>query len=310
MHALRSPTTPTLPFFLLLVFAASAVAQELPPPGERPPRQARRAEAPPPPPPPQAMHGHAPGMDAAPQAPPGPGPAPFVPPEPRTTHVVPIRHADAHEIARLVGAHYGQGEGFRVAAIARSNALAVSTPRGMDAAPLLELIAELDQPAVQAEAGPVIEPVVLKAADAERVADHLRMLLSPEGRQRGPVMVVADRQASAVWLSGPHGQVETAAAVARRMDELTIAAMGDGGQRDSAQLRFYPLRHAAAGPLSDTLNAIMQSMQERVRVLADAQSNTLIANANETQHARIAAVLERLDVQSRTPLRAPRTTDE
>jgi len=176
---------------------------------------------------------------------------------------LPLRHAAATDIAAMVSRVYadgaaGQGESrgrVMVAADSRTNSLIVRADNPARVARIRELVQNLDAPT---GAGGNLHVVYLKNAEAVRVAQTLRAVLSGEA---SPLQVAS----AAPLVTAPAGQGQPLA----------------GGPGPS------PAPSAALGP-AGAGGGIIQ---------ADAASNAVIISASDAVYASLRAVIDKLDVR-------------
>jgi type II secretory pathway component GspD/PulD (secretin) len=70
-------------------------------------------------------------------------------------------------------------------------------------------------------------------------------------------------------------------------------------------LRAFRLRHAEASALAEEL----KKLEMNVRIVGDAESNTLIVAGPEVEMKEIAEVIEELDVESKAPKKSATKLD-
>jgi type II secretory pathway component GspD/PulD (secretin) len=201
------------------------------------------------------------------------------------------------DIGELVQRVFSGRGGAQIVIDPRTNALICIAPDEKTQAQVEALLKELDKPASNAaDSGYVIRSVALSAANAHQVTQQLLALYAPD---RGPgfVRIVPDTRANMLWLSGDAERVAQFEQVARQMDEAHSREASASGAT-KPELRFYTIRQVFAAPLAETINDVLKAMQIDLHVVADSQSNQIVAFADAGRHAHIAQLVKTLDTAS------------
>ncbi|MBI5863018.1 MAG: hypothetical protein HZB38_00625 [Planctomycetes bacterium] len=226
----------------------------------------------------------------------------------KETRVVALKKAQAAEVAHVLKSPMELYGLTRLAVDDRTNSLIVASDSADAVAGVIRLVEQLDQDAMPA-AEDAIESVALSSTDAKDVAGALQRLV-----RNVRVQIVAEEHGNSLWLSGQAVEVKKLVEVAKRMD-----AGAARRAEDHREVRYYKLNHARADLLAGTLARTAAMMSLDVPIVADSPSATIIAFAGPDDHARLAAIVERLDVAPRNaPIRedarpdgpAPRPADK
>jgi hypothetical protein len=190
------------------------------------------------------------------------------------------------------------GAPMRAAVDERTNSLVLSGPDKGTLEHARALLSELDRP-LEAPDGAgdyAVQSVVLKAADAREVSDHLEEI-APRTRGPSQVRFVADARANTVWVAGSEKSVGKFVALANEMDATTVAVQGALAE-GRPELHFHKLQHADARMVCGTINQVMKTMAVDVEVVPDAAANMLIAFAGSTEQDLITRIISELDIQA------------
>ncbi len=191
--------------------------------------------------------------------------------------VIPVRYGIASDLAVMVnkllepgGANAAGADGGRISVLAdpRINALVLRAPSAARANLAKSLIAKLDQPTAQLGN---IHVVYLKNADATKLAQTLRAVVTNEGTAAAGASALG---AAAGGMSGMSGASGAAA---------TSGAAGATGTAPSAALTAAPAQLSVGGAAGF--------------IQADASTNTLIITCNEEVYRNLRAVIDQLDVR-------------
>ena len=246
--------------------------------------------------------------------------------------IIPLQSADARQVAGSLGRIFRERqramklrpeESVSVQAEAGSNSLIVSGPAN-SLAEVEAMAKQLDaaQPKVAVE----IRIFELKNAQADRIANTLRTIITqagrgvtlPSGRRAGEhlielklvapgseeaaltslkqqVQVTADANSNRLIVTAEAGSFPIIAALVKSLD--------DSATQLARELRVLPLKQAAAGEVARMLTRIEQSrsralkQQVQITVAADTRTNTLVIDAPAREFDRISKLIAKLDVE-------------
>ncbi len=189
-----------------------------------------------------------------------------------TTRLVPLKHADARELAETLRqvyasrrssssySRYSSSYSYRptsgpatvpvvITANERTNSLLVSAADD-DQEAIAELIKTMDVPA-----GEDAEPmrlIRLQSADAVKLADTLKaMVPRPREGETQSVVIQAEPLSNSVLLRGPEAD--------RKMFEEMIATLDEATQEQAREIRKIPLKHVSASQLAQMLGQLYQA---------------------------------------------------
>ena len=238
-------------------------------------------------------------------------PEPKGPPPESNIVVVPVRHANAREAARVLRELLPLMEKHTVITVDEpTNAIILGADPQVALPKLQSVLAALDQPPSEtAEATNFqLQAVALKHALANEVADRLPALIggvSGKARIRGlggedrtSTRFIADPRANVVWISGESADVKAAAAYAAEMDKVTGLVGATVPRVEGLSLHAFPLRHADAEHTAEHV----QSLLPKIMVVGDDDSGTLLAVVSTDQASMIASIVEKIDVPRRSPV--------
>ncbi|MDW8478739.1 MAG: type II secretion system ATPase GspE [Xanthomonadales bacterium] len=174
--------------------------------------------------------------------------------------VMPLAHASAGELARILGGLYGN-EGLRAVADERANALVLSGERAVRLR-ARSLAAHLDLPPPEAAGG--TEVLFLRYAEAEALVPLLAELAKgfapPAAEGARGVSIQAHRETNALILSAPPAVQQALLAIARQLDvrraqvliEAIIVELADEATRElGVQWQSTDLRNTPGGGLGE-----------------------------------------------------------
>ena len=223
-----------------------------------------------------------------------------------------LEHADAEEVARVLGETVGAGSArrsrrgsqaaeVRISANPAGRSVVVAAPQPVHQT-VRALLAKLDTPAAAA-GGRVVEVVSLMHAKAEQLAEALG---AAQGSRRGRgqndrgVQVAPVGGANALLLAGPADQVA--------QTKSLVAALDSGSARLTSDMQIFQLTHAKAEDLAQTLETMLTGSQPTnrrrrgepaagaVRVAAQVQTNSLVVQGAPEKIALAAQMIEQFDV--------------
>ena len=195
--------------------------------------------------------------------------------------VVPVRYAIASDLAAMINKLMEPGAGGdsgRVTLVPdpRTNSLVVRAPSAARANLAKSLISKLDQPTAQAGN---VHVVYLKNAEATKLAETLRAVVSGEG--------------------GSSGSQSGSGSLASLGTGAGNSQMGQSNLGSSSQSGSSP-----SGPSNPALSSGSRSGQQAALgggqagfIQADATTNTLIITAPEAVYRNLRAVIDQLDVR-------------
>jgi general secretion pathway protein D len=194
--------------------------------------------------------------------------------------VIPVQYAIASDLATMLnklmepGAGSGGTDAGRVSVLAdpRTNALILRAPSAARANLAKSLIAKLDQPTAQLGN---VHVVYLKNAEATKLAQTLRAVVSNDASAGGASATGAAAQGSSTGQAGQAGQAG--------------AAGGSQGMGASSGPSNPLLTNSGAQPQAGSGSAGY--------IQADASTNTLIITASESVYRNLRAVIDQLDVR-------------
>jgi type II secretion system protein D len=234
----------------------------------------------------------------------------------------PLKHADAQRVATMLRGLLDQGlykpglvgsanqaatikarEKVSLAVDARMNVLIVSASRE-NFSILEQIIAKVDSDESFGLLGD-IQVFPLKHADAARLAPTLQAFFRQKraaeestgstGRSL-PVVVLPDSRTNALLVAGSR---ESFAAV-----KNIIARLDTDDSAPATDFRVFELKHATAQRLQGTLQKLFDDRtvrgqgKDKVSILADPRSNTLIVGATPDEMELVASMVHRLDKPS------------
>ena len=250
-----------------------------------------------------------------------------------TTRLVPLKHANARELAETLRqvyaarrssssySRYASSRGYGpttsgattvpvvIAANERSNSLLISAADD-DQNAIAELIKVMDVPA--AEGAEPMRMIRLQSADASRLADTLKaMVPRPREGETQSVVIEAEPLSNSVLLRGPEAD--------RKMFEEMIATLDQATQEQAREIRKIPLKHVSATQLAQMLGQLYQTSsgssssyrssrygyggsrptagdQERVVIAAAPGDRMLVVDAPRDKAEEIANLVASLDV--------------
>jgi len=189
-----------------------------------------------------------------------------------TTRIVPLKHANARDLAETLRqvyasrrssssySRYSSGRSFRptsgattvpvvIAANERSNSLLISAADD-DQKAIAELIKVMDVPTT--EGAEPMRMIRLQSADASALARTLKALVPrPREGETQSVVIEAEPLSNSVLLRGPEAD--------RKMFEEMIATLDEATQEQAREIRKIPLKHASASQLAQMLNQLYQT---------------------------------------------------
>ena len=189
-----------------------------------------------------------------------------------TTRLVPLKHANARELAETLRqvyasrrsssgySRYSSSQSYRptsgpatvpvvITANERTNTLLISAAAD-DQKAIAELIKAMDVPA--AEDAEPMRIIRLQSADAVKLADTLKaMAPRPKPGQTESVVIEAEPLSNSVLLRGPEAD--------RKMFEEMIATLDEATQEQAREVRKIPLKHVSASQLAQMLGQLYQT---------------------------------------------------
>ncbi|HUU10639.1 MAG TPA: secretin N-terminal domain-containing protein, partial [Phycisphaerae bacterium] len=236
-----------------------------------------------------------------------------------TTRLVPLKHADARQLAETLREVYAgsrtRGGGSRsapgrtqvpvvIAANERTNSLLISAADD-DQKTIAELIQSMDvAPAEGAEPVRIIRP---QSADATKLAETLKaMVPKPKPGQTESVVIQADPLSNSVLIRGSEAD--------RKVFEEMIASLDEATQQQVREVRMIPLKHVSAAKLAQMLGQLypgtpapafrrrggppapMPDQDERVVIAAAPGDRTLVIDGPRDKIEEIAKLVTSLDV--------------
>ncbi len=215
---------------------------------------------------------------------------------------VSLKHADCRDLANVLMQAAGiYRKPILVTPYEATNTLVIGAD-DETAARLTALVSELDVPAPpEPRTGAAFKAITLAHAQVKSAVQFLHEL---QPRSRAPLRIFGDERSATVWLGGDPEQVEALSKLLADLDSRPSRAQV--GAQQAGECRVYALRHADAPQLAELLGNVASDLAIDARILADPRTNALVAVATEKQHARIAGLIELLDLPGeRTPRPAP-----
>jgi len=130
--------------------------------------------------------------------------------------------------------------------------------------------------------------VKLQYADATDVSRTLKQVQSGVKRpaNRSPVSVSEHPQSNAIVVSGPREDVQATVELIERLDEEV---------RQTDEIKTYTLQHASVDEVVKTINNLYGGKSSRLKIVADAWTNTLFVSGAGAMRAEIEELLARMD---------------
>lgn len=214
--------------------------------------------------------------------------------------VIPLQHAPAARLAQTLQSALGALMEVRVLSDERSNSLVIiaENPACFERATALIQALDRDNAEQSQHLAGDVQCVPLTHCDAEVVRAQLETLLKVN---RGLAMnAVADSASNCLWLSGPKSETEICVSVAKRMDEQANAH-----KSEDRELKFYLVKEADAGALAGTVARVIKMLELDADIVADTQSNMLIAAGSTEAQQCLAQIISTLDLAPRRPAGPP-----
>ena len=261
------------------------------------------------------------------------------------TELLVLKYARAADLAPIlsqvgggsggVGRYRGRGapsaQGMTVSADAASNALVITGPSAK-VDQVMKMAVELDK-ASEATAVPVVKMYLLKNADVQTAAAYLQQIVAgtaarttrarrfgaaPTGGE-APIVIIPDEPGKRLIVSAPADKHEIIAKVIKEFD--------DSQTGDPVIVKVYKIENTDAASVATALTTALNAggatgrgrttaapsggVTQQINITADRGSNSLIVRAPTSEHPRIAALIEEIDVSkvSKYPVRMiPLTT--
>ncbi|HUS90456.1 MAG TPA: secretin N-terminal domain-containing protein [Phycisphaerae bacterium] len=209
-----------------------------------------------------------------------------------------------------------RGAGVTVSADAGSNALVITGPTGK-VDQVMKMAVELDK-ASEASAVPVVKMYALKNADVQTAAAYLEQIVSGQSvgaartRRVGSagteaqVVIIPDEPGKRLIVSAPADKHDTIAKVVKEFDESQTG--------DPVIVKVYKIENTDATSVATALTAALSGsssaargrtgtgaasaggVTQQITITADRGSSSLIVRAPTSEHQRIAALIEEIDV--------------
>lgn len=219
--------------------------------------------------------------------------------ESAVVRVIPIKHCNADDLARVLQVVDDALGDLRIATEMSTNSLVVAGDEKTLAAKIMPLLEALDRP-LQAPAAPAAEATIsihLQHADAPTVVKALYQLSGESGgspNRRPSVRLVGDTRTNTVLLVGAADRVKQYETWARELD--TSESPPKISQRE---LRYYTLKSADARMLGKTVSQTLGAMSLDVPIISDIATDTLIAIGTKDDHDLVSGIIAKLDVPAK-----------
>lgn len=210
--------------------------------------------------------------------------------------VLTIQNVDAVDLSQIIQQFAAaMGEAVFIASDSSTNRLVVGANSDAVLAKLEDLIKSLDKPADTVGPQKVIESIILQHSNAHELGGYLIDLTRMGSRGAAPrISIVPDARTNTLWVSGDSDDVRRVVEVAQKMD--AIASRADSNDTGPTAWRHYRLQHTSATETSAVINELLKISMSKARVVPDSSSNSLLTSAAEADDARIAELVQLLDV--------------